>query len=125
MLVEQMPYSLHHTIFIAQGMAQKIILFRFMSFFKINGEKNLMVYITQTVKGEEAFVIDTLRVAIRDCYRYQLLIPVLKYQIHIIYFSLNNSDPCLNKCGRDFTVFWEKEVHEYSDHLRICKIDCF
>lgn len=57
-----------------------------MSFFKINGEKNLMVYITQTVKGEEAFVIDTLRVAIRDYYKYQLLIPVLKYQIYIIYF---------------------------------------
>ena len=47
-------------------------------FFKYNGEENLMVYLTQAVKGKETFVMDTLRVAMRGClYYYQLLIPVL------------------------------------------------
>ena len=47
-------------------------------FFKYNGEQNLMVYLTQTVEGKEAFLMDRLRVAMRGClYYYQLLIPVL------------------------------------------------
>lgn len=47
-------------------------------FFNYNGEQNLMAYHTQTAQGKEAFLMDTLRVAMRGClYYYQLFIPVL------------------------------------------------
>ena len=37
-----------------------------------------MAYHTQTAQGKEAFLMDTLRVAMRGClYYYQLFIPVL------------------------------------------------